>query len=135
MATDSVSGFLAACFMSFHSLGGVVQAYFTYRIYVISGHWWLTAPLWVLELVDYGVHASMVVFATRSHGYMYFKMNYNGLVYAAMLLSLAVRSSAALIMGWSWLTRGSSRSALATRSCCAGISQRWIVEYLEHTES
>jgi hypothetical protein len=106
MAMNTVSGLLAACFMSFFTLGGVVQAYFTYRLWGLSGHLWLAASLWTLELVNFGIHTNIVVFATRSHGYMDFIEHYNGLVYAAMSSAVAVRSSATPIMGWPELTRG-----------------------------
>jgi hypothetical protein len=83
---------LAASFMSFFALDGVVQAFFTYRVYMVSGHWWLATPLWTLELITLGVHTSMVVFAIKSDGILDFAKHYNGLLYAAMSLSIAVRS-------------------------------------------
>jgi hypothetical protein len=93
LVMNTVSGILAACFMSFYTLGGVVQAFFTYRLGGISGHWWLAGSLWTLELIDYGIHTAMLVFATKSNGFLDFKEHYNGLVYAAMFTSITVRSS------------------------------------------
>jgi hypothetical protein len=106
MAMNKFSVLIASCFMSFYSLGAVVQAFFTYRLWGLSGHWWLVASLWTLEIVNYGIHTSIVVFATKSHGYMDFTEHYNGVVYAAMLSAIAVRSSVTPIMGSSELTRG-----------------------------
>jgi hypothetical protein len=99
MTTSNFSGLLAACFMFHYSLGAVVQAFFTYRLWGLSGHRWLSVSLWTLEIVNYGIYTSIVVCGTRSHGYMYFKEHYNGLVYAAMSSAIAVRSAAAPSMG------------------------------------
>jgi hypothetical protein len=91
LAMQNVSGLPAAFFMTFFCLDGVVQAFFTYRVYVLSGHWWFAAPLWTCELISFGVHTSMVVFATRSNETLDFIKNHNGLWYAAMFLSVIVR--------------------------------------------
>jgi hypothetical protein len=92
MAMINVQWPLAASFMSFFALDGVVQAFFTYRVYMVSGHWWLAVPLWTLELITLGVHTGMVVFAIKSDGILDFAKHYNGLLYAAMSLSITVRS-------------------------------------------
>jgi hypothetical protein len=99
MAMTNVSALLASCFMSFFTLDGVVQAFFTYRVYMISGHWWLAAPLWTLELITLGVHTSMVVFALKGDGILDFARHYNGLLFAAMILSITASSSFTLMDG------------------------------------
>jgi hypothetical protein len=93
LVMNTVSWLLASCFVSFYSLRAVAQAFFTYRLGGVSGHWWLAASLWAYEIIDYGLHMAIVVFATKSSGYMDFKEHYNGLVYVAMFSSITVRSS------------------------------------------
>jgi hypothetical protein len=99
MAMTNVSALLASCFMSFFTLDGVVQAFFTYRVYMISGHWWLATPLWTLELVTLSVHTCMVVFALNGDGILEFARHYNGLLFAAMILSITASSSFILMDG------------------------------------
>jgi hypothetical protein len=99
IAMINVQWSLAACFMAFFTLDGVVQGFFTFRVYAFSGAWWLAVPLWILELAAFAVHTSIVVFAIKSDGILDFEQNYNGLLYASMCLSIAVSASSTYIAG------------------------------------
>jgi hypothetical protein len=77
--------------MTFCTNGASVQAFFTYRVYVVSGHWWLAVPLWILELFDTSVVAAMVYYTTKSSGFLQFKEEYNGLVYMTLISCAVVR--------------------------------------------
>jgi hypothetical protein len=83
--------------MTFCTIGASVEAFFTYRVYVVSGHWWLALPLWVLEISVMGVCASLVALASRSGGFLQFKEHYNWLVYLCLITTTVVRAISSLL--------------------------------------
>jgi hypothetical protein len=92
LALNSIPWSLAACLLAFCSNGAAVQAFFTFRIFVVSGNWWLAVPLWILQLVEVGTVVSIAVFTTRSKGFLEFKEDYNALVYVCLITCVVVRA-------------------------------------------
>jgi hypothetical protein len=78
--------------MSFCLIGASVQAFFTYRVYVVSGRRWFAVPLWTLEFANVGLVMAIVILATQSSGFLEFKEHYNGLVYVILISCALVRT-------------------------------------------
>jgi hypothetical protein len=93
LALNSIPWSLAASLLAFAANGMAVQAFFTYRIYVVSGQWWIAAPLWILEVFELGTVASIVAFTTKTSGFLQFKLEYTAVVYMTLISCAVVRAS------------------------------------------
>jgi hypothetical protein len=91
MAINSIPWSLLGYMMSFFAVRTVVQAFYTYRLYAISGHWWLAVTLWMFELLELCLVTGIVALLTASGEFRVFKERYNGLVYVALFSATAVR--------------------------------------------
>jgi hypothetical protein len=67
-----------------------LKVFFTYRIYIVSGRWWLVLPPYMLVLFELGITAVIVAFATKSSGFLDFKAKYNYLVYIVLICAVLV---------------------------------------------
>jgi hypothetical protein len=92
LALNSIPWSLAASLLAFTATGSAVQAFFTYRIYVVSGQWWIAAPLWILEVFEVGTVASIVALTTKTSGFLQFKQEYTAVVYMTLISCAVVRT-------------------------------------------
>jgi hypothetical protein len=61
-----------------------MQAFYTYRIYVVSRRWWLAVPLWLLELFEAGVASAIVAFSSQASSYVEYKEKHGFLTYLCL---------------------------------------------------
>jgi hypothetical protein len=91
MAMNSIPWSLSGGLLSFFAVRTTVQAFYTYRVYAISRHWWLAVTLWVFELLELCLETGLVILMAASGGFLVFKERYDGLVYVAFVSATAVR--------------------------------------------
>jgi hypothetical protein len=123
---------LGASLIIFHTIGAAVESFFTYRVYVLSGQWWLALPLWTLQLFMMGIVPYIVVLSIKSDGLLQFKDRYDWLVYLC-LITAAIVSFAHHLHGWTRINRNCSRLTWVTPYCYVGFSRAWTVGYIEPT--
>jgi hypothetical protein len=71
-----------------------LQAYFTYRTFVLSNRRWsLCVPLWFLELVNGGLTFACAYTSYQSSTVMAFQARWGPLVFTSLILAAVVRSS------------------------------------------
>jgi hypothetical protein len=61
-------------------VGSAVQAFFSYRTWVVSGTIWFAIPGWFGELVRAGVSVSLTVITTRTGNLTAFRTQYKWLI-------------------------------------------------------
>jgi hypothetical protein len=91
MAMNSIPWSLSGNMMSFFTIRAAVQAFYTYRVYAISRHWWLAVTLWMLEFLELCLVTGILTLMTTSGGSLVLKEHYNGLMYVAIFAATAVR--------------------------------------------
>jgi hypothetical protein len=118
---NAVPWSLGACLITFCVVGELVEAFFTYRVYILSGHWWLALPFWTLQLsMVLFIVPCIVALAVKSGGLLQFKDRYDWLVYVCLIIATIV-SYVLYLHGWTRINGKSFRLTWATRYCYAGI--------------
>jgi hypothetical protein len=70
----------------------VFQAFFTYRIYIVSHRQLLLCiPLWFLELVDMALTFTTAYMAYESRNILVFQERWGPLVYSTLIIGVVVR--------------------------------------------
>ncbi|PCH39041.1 hypothetical protein WOLCODRAFT_84980 [Wolfiporia cocos MD-104 SS10] len=69
-------------------IGGIVQSFFAWRIFVISGHWWTSLPPWLGSLARVGVVIAMCTFTLQTHSRSVYEDQYGWTIDLALSLAL-----------------------------------------------
>jgi hypothetical protein len=129
---NAVPWSLGASLITFNIVGGTVECFFTYRVYVLSGEWWLALPFWTLQLFMMGIVPSIVALSIKSGGLLQFKDRYDWLVYTCLITATIVSFSCHL-HGWTRINRKCSRLTWVTPYYFVGFSGAWTAGHIEPT--
>jgi hypothetical protein len=92
-------------------VGSAVQAFFSYRIWIVSGTIWLAIPGWVGELVRAGISITLTVITIQVRDLMTFKAEYKWLV----IFTVSILDSIVTVLA---LQQTRIDSQHIVRACC-----------------